>query len=116
MLDWFLLQFRSLFFHRSQEGLLLLTGDSSLDNYLIITLVNGRVAFSFQNLGISRDAMTSGLYNDGMVHTLQFTHFRRDLSFVVDGREQPTPTSGFSGEDRTEIVLVANLVDWRKGL
>ena len=83
----------------------MLTGDSTFDNFLTIRLVDGMLAFSFQNLGPSLDDMTSALYNDGMIHTFQFTHFRRDINFVVDGREQIATTSVFSGENNNTLTL-----------
>lgn len=66
-------------------------GGDDFANVLVISLINGRVFLSFQNFGISQEATSSRSYNDGLEHTLQFTHFSRNsLSFNIDGKEQPT--------------------------
>ena len=81
----------------------MLTGDSSFIDYLAIRLVNGRVSFSLLNFGGDLNAVTSDLYNDSAIHTLQFTHFRRSISFVLDGREQPA-IGGFAGKQTIEMA------------
>lgn len=74
---------------RSPNGLLLLTGGASFTDFLLIRLTNGRLSLSFENFGGIQDATTSSNYDDGESHTLQVTHHRRDIIFIVDGREQP---------------------------
>ena len=86
------------------NGLLLLTGNNNFDNFLAIRLVNGMVMFSFRNVAfMGRQATTTSSYSDGQIHTLQFTHYRRDINFIVDGRDQPMITGEQPGENWTSL-------------
>lgn len=85
-------------FCRALNGLLLLTGGASLDDFLLIFLDNGQVSLFFNNFGGMQNAMTTSTYNDGESHTLQFTHQARVISFVIDGLEQPAITGFEAGK------------------
>ena len=83
---------------RDSDGVLVLSLGSSVDDVLAIRLVDGRVSLSFQNFGGDQSAITSGSYDDGEIHTFQFSHLSTEISFIVDGKEQPDITGIPAGE------------------
>lgn len=86
------------FLSRDSNGLLVLSLGSFIEDILAIRLVNGRVSLSFQNHGGDQSALTSGSYDDGKIHTLQFSHLNTNISLIVDGREQPSIMGNPAGE------------------
>lgn len=66
-------------------------------HFLLVHLDDGRVSFTFKNLGGSQQATSVERYDDTQLHTLQFTCIRGQILFAVDGREQPA-ISGFEGK------------------
>ena len=69
--------------------MLLATGGTSSEG-LVISLVNGHVRMYYRNLlrqiGVSNSTLY--MYDDGELHTFQFTFIAGRIQFVIDGREQ----------------------------
>ena len=54
------------------------------------------MVFYFENFGGYRDGGTDTPYNDGNIHTLQLTLNNGEISFILDGADQPS-INKFSG-------------------